>query len=225
MADEPVSERTTTVGLRPDDLADVLGDHDRVAEALHQAFRWSDRTSALETAAFRIAELLNCEFSWPDYLSTTGSTTGAEEVNDEAIVAFVEQWVIDVATMSERTLSAARDHLGADGLMDFIHSLLVIEQRIRLDVAWQRLGLLPVASDDSGAELTHLDHWGADLATSKASTSSSSPATNGAHRPGDARLSAALNEWQAAVVCLDDIDPITTELVRLRCANYHDCLT
>ncbi|MEY4372088.1 MAG: hypothetical protein RL219_857 [Actinomycetota bacterium] len=38
-------------------------------------------------------------------------------------------------------------------------------------------------------------------------------------------LNAALGAWQAAVVCLSTIDPVTTELVRLRCANYHDCGT
>lgn len=35
----------------------------------------------------------------------------------------------------------------------------------------------------------------------------------------------ALGDWQAAVVRLDSVDPVTTELVRLRCANHHDCHT
>jgi len=35
----------------------------------------------------------------------------------------------------------------------------------------------------------------------------------------------ALGEWQAAVVRLDTVDPVTTELVRLRCARHHDCRT
>ena len=34
-----------------------------------------------------------------------------------------------------------------------------------------------------------------------------------------------LDAWQAAVVRLSRLDPITTELVRLRCARYHDCHT
>lgn len=42
--------------------------------------------------------------------------------------------------------------------------------------------------------------------------------------PADA-LRHALSCWQAAVVRLDTVDPITTELVRLRCARYHDCHT
>ena len=35
----------------------------------------------------------------------------------------------------------------------------------------------------------------------------------------------ALDAWQAAVVRLSSVDPVTTELVRLRCARYHDCHT
>jgi len=41
----------------------------------------------------------------------------------------------------------------------------------------------------------------------------------------DGRLKQALNAWQAAVVRLDAVDPVITELVRLRCARYHDCRT
>ena len=40
-----------------------------------------------------------------------------------------------------------------------------------------------------------------------------------------APLSRALSEWQAAVVVLDTMDPVTTELVRLRAAANHDCRT
>ena len=35
----------------------------------------------------------------------------------------------------------------------------------------------------------------------------------------------ALVEWQAAVVRQDQVDPVTTEVVRLRCAHHHDCHT
>jgi hypothetical protein len=38
-------------------------------------------------------------------------------------------------------------------------------------------------------------------------------------------LRAALGAWQAAVVRLSEVGPVTTELVRLRCARYHDCRT
>jgi len=38
-------------------------------------------------------------------------------------------------------------------------------------------------------------------------------------------LRSALDAWQASVVRLPALDPVTTELVRLRCARHHDCRT
>lgn len=40
-----------------------------------------------------------------------------------------------------------------------------------------------------------------------------------------APLRTALADWQASVVLLDQVDPVTTELVRLRAAASHDCRT
>lgn len=42
---------------------------------------------------------------------------------------------------------------------------------------------------------------------------------------GDRTLIAPLMEFAAAAVRNDAVDPITTELVRLTCASYHDCHT
>lgn len=38
-------------------------------------------------------------------------------------------------------------------------------------------------------------------------------------------LLGALVNWQAVVVRQDEVDPVTTEVVRLRCATHHDCHT
>jgi len=38
-------------------------------------------------------------------------------------------------------------------------------------------------------------------------------------------LKAALGDWQQRVVALAAIDAVTTELVRLRAANHHECHT
>jgi hypothetical protein len=40
-----------------------------------------------------------------------------------------------------------------------------------------------------------------------------------------APLRAALGSFAASVVRMDGVDAETTELVRLRCAHYHDCGT
>jgi hypothetical protein len=42
---------------------------------------------------------------------------------------------------------------------------------------------------------------------------------------GDETLRRALGAWQAAVVRQDRLDHATTEMVRLRCADHHDCHT
>jgi hypothetical protein len=42
---------------------------------------------------------------------------------------------------------------------------------------------------------------------------------------GDEVLRRALGSWQAAVVRQQELDPVTTEMVRLRCADHHDCHT
>ena len=41
----------------------------------------------------------------------------------------------------------------------------------------------------------------------------------------DADLHGALMRFAAAAVRNDGIDPVTTELVRMRCATHHDCHT
>lgn len=39
----------------------------------------------------------------------------------------------------------------------------------------------------------------------------------------DPAIAAGLDAWQNAVMRLDALDPVTTEVVRLRCAANHDC--
>jgi hypothetical protein len=43
--------------------------------------------------------------------------------------------------------------------------------------------------------------------------------------PLDRALRQAHSEFAAAVVRLDSVDAVTTEVVRLRCARHHDCHT
>ena len=55
-----------------------------------------------------------------------------------ACLAFAEQFVIDVAGIDDACAFAVVDHLGAD-FPAFVNALLVIEQRQRLTLIWQRL--------------------------------------------------------------------------------------
>jgi alkylhydroperoxidase family enzyme len=69
--------------------------------------------------------------SWP-----TSPRFGPRE---RSCLAFCEQFVIDVADMSDDLALAVAEHLGPQGLADFTAALLVIEQRQRLRLAWERL--------------------------------------------------------------------------------------
>ena len=59
--------------------------------------------------------------------------------------------MIDVANLDDALADAVTAELGADGLVDFTNGLLVVEQRQRLRLAWERLGL--VAGPGPGAGL------------------------------------------------------------------------
>lgn len=61
------------------------------------------------------------------------------DADDRAALAFTEHFVIDVATLDDATAAALGEHLGDTGLTNFTHALLVVEQRIRLRLAWDRL--------------------------------------------------------------------------------------
>ncbi len=58
---------------------------------------------------------------------------------DRAALAFAEQFVIDVASMDDALVAPLLEQLGADGLLEFTNALLVIEQRQRLALVWDRL--------------------------------------------------------------------------------------
>lgn len=125
-----------TDGLSVDTITAVLGDRARVVDALEAAWEASSPADdILQICAHRIASLLKAELQWPP---APVVTTAAQK----ACLALAEQWVIDVASMPDELVADVARHLGDDGLRDFVHALLVFEQRIRLDVAWHRLGLV-----------------------------------------------------------------------------------
>ena len=42
---------------------------------------------------------------------------------------------------------------------------------------------------------------------------------------GDKQMRQAVGEVAASTVRLSTVDPVTTEIVRVRCAHHHDCHT
>jgi alkylhydroperoxidase family enzyme len=104
----------------------------RIAMLLDCSAELAVRTPAAVAAGVD-AETVDALPRWP-----TSPRFGARE---RACLAFCEQFVIDVANLDDELAEAVRAHLGDAGLVDFANALLVVEQRQRLRLAWERLGL------------------------------------------------------------------------------------
>lgn len=134
----------------------VLAERPDVVAALEEARQaaWAatDRRR-LELARIRIAQLLGCDSelaaSTPDVdlgeltPAVIAGWPSAERLDDvdRAALAYCEQWVIDVASMTDDLVAPLRDALGDDGLSTFTNAVMVVEQRMRLRQTWERLGL------------------------------------------------------------------------------------
>jgi AhpD family alkylhydroperoxidase len=110
-------------------------------------------------------------------------------------VAFAEQFVIDVGGTTAAARAGLVEHFGADGARGLVSAIYVVEFTQRLQMIAAR-----VLNDEP---------W--------------SPPTVGSPAVGDATPADLLTAYQEAVVRGSSVDPMTTELVRLRCARTHRC--
>ena len=110
-------------------------------------------------------------------------------------VAFAEQFLIDVGGTTEAARAGLIGHFGAKGAKALVSAIYVVEFTQRLQM------IAGHVLDDDG--------WPAHLA---------GPATAGDAAPAD-----LLTAYQEAVMRGSTLDPMTTELVRLRCARTHRC--
>ena len=69
-----------------------------------------------------------------DLASWTGSPRFSDR--ERAALDFTEQYVVDVASLSDVQATRLRDHLGDDGFATFVNALLVVEQRMTLELAF-----------------------------------------------------------------------------------------
>jgi len=149
-----MADTTTPLGER---LAATLAGHTAVARSLddvHDAVWRSVDPVLLELARLRIAMLLGCA---TELASRTPAAVAAGldeaavaelsnwprsprfDARQRACLEFVEQYLIDVANMSTAQTAAVADHLGHDGLTHFASAVLVLEQRQRLALTWDRI--------------------------------------------------------------------------------------
>ena len=138
-------------------LARVLAEQPDVAgslDALYEA-AWSVVDPVLlELCRLRIATLLGCEYE-RELRTDAAIAAGLDEETiralpawptserfgdrERACLAFCEQFVIDVAGMDDDIAFAVAEALGPQAFRDFVGALLVVEQRERLRLAFERL--------------------------------------------------------------------------------------
>jgi hypothetical protein len=62
-------------------------------------------------------------------------------MRERVCIDFTEQFVIDVAGITDKQVAALVSELGPNGATGFVYALLAAEQRLRMQAMWTRLGL------------------------------------------------------------------------------------
>jgi AhpD family alkylhydroperoxidase len=113
------------------------------------------------------------------------------------VVSLTEQFVIDVGGTTEDMRAELTGRYGTDGARALVTAIYVVEFTQRLQLIAARL--LGDAEPPAAGSLAPVDV------------------------SVDASPAGLLDAYQAAVVRGSALDPVTTELVRLRCARTHHC--
>lgn len=125
------------------DLEEWLGDSDALAaldSAYAAAWKATDER-LLGLCRDRVAMLLGhsprLEEMSAEALQSLRAWTTSDVFTplDRAALDFTEQYVIDVSSMTDAQAEKLRAHVGDEGLASFVNALLVIEQRMTLELS------------------------------------------------------------------------------------------
>jgi AhpD family alkylhydroperoxidase len=152
----------------------------------------------LELVRVRVAQLIGNPAAFA--LAASVASSAAER----DVVDFAEQFVIDVGGTTEEMRDGLTGRFGADGARALVTAIYVVEFTQRLQLIAARLLDDAFTAVPAGSSVV-ADFGAADLVAA------------------DASPAGLLNAYQAAVVRGSALDPVTTELVRLRCARTHHC--
>lgn len=176
-----------------------------------QAALWAMSSPRLALVDLRVAQLLRDDreptVAWAtpypsgDTRREVSRWPSAPGFTDEerSCLSFAEQFVIDVGGIDDRLRSELASALGASGVLDFVVALFVLDYGRRVTMVLR--ALFP---RDSASAAVDGD-------------------TNTTQPGGGLVLLGAFDDLSRAVALLDSIDPVTTELVRLRGARQHHC--
>ena len=127
----------------------VLGDRTPVADQLENihGLAWAVvDPELLDLCRLRVAMLLGCRSE----LEILNSDLSSEKVAslsqwsssslfnecEMSCLRFTEEFIVDVSSIPDSSAFAVRDRLGDEGFVNFVNALLVVEQRIRLQIVW-----------------------------------------------------------------------------------------
>ena len=130
----------------------VLGERRAVADQLANihGLAWEVVDPALlDLCRIRVAMLLD----YPSELETLKSNLSSKKVaalsqwsssnlfneREKSCLRFTEEFIVDVSSVPDHSALSVRDHLGDEGFVNFVNALLVVEQRIRLQIVWGKL--------------------------------------------------------------------------------------
>ena len=130
----------------------VLGDRTNVAKELaniHDLAWEVTNKEILGLCKLRIAMILGCD-SEVDVMSQQLNSVKVSDLSqwptsnhfsdlEKSCLRFTEEFIIDVASIPDDSAFAIRDDLGDEGFVNFVNALLVIEQRMRLLIVWQKM--------------------------------------------------------------------------------------
>ena len=168
----------------------------RVAQLIGNPAALQMRCSYADAAAMPESKIL----ALPDYPSSPLFSPAERD-----ILAFTEQFLMDVGGTDATARAGLIEHFGADGARELVSAIYVVEFTQRLQLIAARL-----LDDDAPAPPAIAEPAIAEPAIG-------SPAF------GDMTPAGLLTAYQEAVVRGSELDAMTTELVRLRCARTHRC--
>jgi len=130
------------------------------------------------------------------------SSASPPTVREQACFEFADQFVAYVPGITAGQRDAVAAQLGQPRLLELARMLYVFDMTSRLRLSLGHLfepahlfGPVEGAGEDGPAPVEERE------------------------------LGAAIDDLHAAAMQLSSLDPVTTELVRLHCARYHDCKT
>ena len=129
-------------------------------------------------------------------LGDAAAPTQAPSERDQACLEFADQFVLFVPGITQAQRDEAAEQVGAGQMLELVRMLYAFDMTTRLGISLRLLfGSESVPAGDEP-------------------------------RVGDPlELGPAMEGLHAAAMLLRELDPVTTELVRLHCARYHDCKT